>query len=585
MSSGLNAARMNIEKQNDIRVPEEHGLMASAAACSSADSSLAFSDCCSRLKSLQPEVRPLHAPRPSLHPLKIRWPLLTSVVLALLLTSFCFPNRWRPTQNGTDPRRLAGNGHKESDDVDGHDPADFTQLCLALGSWSPPEASPGNPRLSPLLVEAFLASLEEGIASDLLPNEAPFSAGQQPSDYPSLPVPGEKAKRYCVDTPEEDGEFAASSSKVARTSASSCVTMSLVTHPSPPAVESAEGCSQDLHADGEAAPQVAHASSSQPLSVQQHPAVEKSPSQAPPPAGQEAPAGVFASSSGECKGQKNGAAVASQTSGVLDVLAKLNEEEIAKHPYVHIPALRQGVQPRRFSLNNMMSPDQCPRRHVNVLRKVRQLLLRPTLNQADADLLVNLSEKLASHAVHMMASDISFLRPYAAAEQMGRRFMLFNALYSASLALGASWSLEPWWELLASKMTTDYLYYAEFRANVNKFNVALTDDLMEALRLYKLGMSPTNADIISLKFRLFCKPQSPYFLRDASWRPWREDGESAQETGRVSEQLGRCSNGLHATECLGASVLRSRRSEPHERRMQQLNSQAVLSPRETASSA
>ncbi|KAL8444071.1 hypothetical protein Emag_005724 [Eimeria magna] len=144
--------------------------------------------------------------------LKTWWPFLLSVVFVFLTVSICHHNIGRSSVKRIQVRRLGESESESDDDLPRPLPRDLAELC---GDWTYEFPLPGEPRASPGLVEAVLASVEEEV-------ESGDRAGSSPSP-PAIShglgalVPGRGLKRllYGEDSDEED--YWGPSSKVART--------------------------------------------------------------------------------------------------------------------------------------------------------------------------------------------------------------------------------------------------------------------------------------------------------------------------------------------------------------------------------
>ncbi|KAL8426061.1 hypothetical protein Efla_001979 [Eimeria flavescens] len=218
-----------------------------------------------------------------------------------------------------------------------------------------------------------------------------------------------------------------------------------------------------------------------------------------------------------------------------------NEEDELKHPFVRLPRLKEGVKPRAFVQERMLHPLAAARQHVYTLREIRELLLQPLLTQMDADKLVSYSEDLAAHAFRTMTKSVEWDPPAFAAEQLGRRFMVFSALDAVSQALRVDWQQELWWHQLGERVPTGF-DMQRVKAGGLAYNIELASDLRDALALYKKGRRPADEFIVSLKRRLLCKDSSPRDLKNPIWNPWRDDNDWVRRglVGRNSRQTIEC---------------------------------------------
>ncbi|KAL8437699.1 hypothetical protein ACSSS7_000724 [Eimeria intestinalis] len=193
-----------------------------------------------------------------------------------------------------------------------------------------------------------------------------------------------------------------------------------------------------------------------------------------------------------------------------------------KHPYVRIPVLVPGVVPRPLNVDKIFETSG-PRRHCYLLREVREIFVnKPLIVQHDAAYLVHLAEQLANHLFNRMSTDVGHQPAFMAVNLLGRRFMVYDALYSISAALDVNWPLESWWRILAEKVPSEVDISGYF-SNTHTFYIPLIEDLTKALRLFKSGLRPSEELLISIKRRLFCDKLTTYYMKERSWDAWRED--------------------------------------------------------------
>ncbi|KAL8450081.1 hypothetical protein Emed_002663 [Eimeria media] len=488
---------------------------------------------------------------------KVWVPIALSLLVVTLLAPLCYrTSRVSGIKKGADSRRLA-EGEDNSDEEDLAAFAYWENLCASLGSWAPIKDSPPGPRASPALVDEVLATLEEGLAESAAlgmpgtsPNvpvyetlsgyeksvhaapfyePSPFTGHQQldvtwsggylmpPESRVNVPVFQQQQEEVGRKRHRPEGvgvEEPSASWKMPRLDLSSGqrIIQPLEAH---------------HHYQWEAYRQAAPPGDlSQypilftdplPEGVPPYPASLPSPHPSPP-----------SSSSPVTPPQSQPAALATTTTTAAHTpeTSSSPTEDKEKHPYVRIPRLLPGVVPMPLDVEAIFDK-RGPQRHTYLLREAHEILVhRPILLQQDANYLVSLAELLANHMYHTMATDLTRESPYKATSLLARRFLIFDILYSASAALNADWPRQRWWKFLAERVPTE-VDSDSYGKHSHAFYLALIEDMVEALRLFKKGERPHEESIISIKRRLFCSEHTTYYMKASCWNEWREDDKKS----------------------------------------------------------
>ncbi|KAL8444070.1 hypothetical protein Emag_005723 [Eimeria magna] len=432
-----------------------------------------------------------------------RWWLICLSALAFFMVSICQQSLGTSSLKGVPLRRL-GEGEDDGDDDLPRSPSpDFAEFCYALGQWTPQVSLPGEPRASPDLVQAVLASLEaesesgEGAASSLSAPAASYSVEAFTSGTVFRPVIHEGSP--------DEGEISGLGWKVERWG-------------SPPSVEQTMSSSELVALGDERVSQGDQTAFLQPsvastLVGPSYTGIGVAPQ----------PTASFSSVRVLEEGASTSAARPGTASKPESVLPR-------KHPFVRLPVLKPGVEPPQFSPWQLKFSGSVSREHCAILRIIRELLLKSELSLDDANRLVSNSEELAKHAYAKMTFDLTNATPTKAVEALSRRFMVFWSLYSASQVLRQGWTSQPWWQELAEMVPSRYwLEEHEWSRQALKFNYRLIADLDNAIEQLKRGQPLADHVVIDLKRRIFCSPHSPSRLKAASWDPWRDDCQTPSE--------------------------------------------------------
>ncbi|KAL8448491.1 hypothetical protein Emed_003671 [Eimeria media] len=388
------------------------------------------------------------------------------VVGLLLLISLCMQRPKGPLRKGMQQRRLAGGGGEESEDTgDESGPPSPDFTEFCLELGA---WSPSNPSPGdPRSSPAFVEAFFESIDQTAGQGSPPGVAPSLQQLVPAGPKTGEKRP---LDDGDSDEEVVAGPSwKVAKTT---------------PPSDAGEGPSSQLMS--------AASSSALPVSSQ-------------------AASILSGAAAGVVPAQVPGSSPYSQ------------------HPFVRLPILEPGANPRQFLAYKMKeflfsSRSMCP-----ALPQMRELLRKPSLNSSDAREMVICAEKLSRHMYFWLQSDTDELKPFLGAMRMGRRFMAIYHMLCASRALRQDWSAQAWWKELMDRIPHTYSVDVASVPSSSRFYAVLAHDLSLAIQLLKSGSTPPDHVVIDLHRRLLCLPQSPSGFRHKQWDPWRQDDAESRQ--------------------------------------------------------
>ncbi|KAL8448490.1 hypothetical protein Emed_003670 [Eimeria media] len=204
----------------------------------------------------------------------------------------------------------------------------------------------------------------------------------------------------------------------------------------------------------------------------------------------------------------------------------------SKHPFVRLPILEPGANPRQFLANKMRDFVFSSRFLYPALPQLRELLRKPSLNASDALAMVDCAENLARHAYFWLQSETAGLRPFIATFRLARRFMVIYHMLCASRALHQDWSNQPWWKELMDRIPHTYSFEGVIGGSVpavSRFYVDLARDLSLAIQQLKSGSTPPDFFIIDVHRRLLCLPHSSHGFKREQLDPWRQDDAESQQ--------------------------------------------------------
>lgn len=395
------------------------------------------------------------------------WPLLAICAVLVAMVFICFRHRVKSLAAEVSRRRLA----KEDTDFFESPPSpELEQLCIMLGPWNPAETSSGGPRQSPHMVQEFFAEIET-----------------EEESWAALPVPADFAKTDNL--------------------AGAAMKWSAVEPPGPSA-----GCLDEKSGPREIFPTL----KGLPQGLQRP---------VPPPAS------VTASPAARRHGKKTFFLEArlraikpkhvsagqmpesNDTPSASEAMpSPQSTSTLYLPPLVRLPALDPGVTPfpwKKSIFPNAVAPF---RSFQGMLRAVREMLLLPSLDAQAAKDLVIITEELAAYAMQRLRPSTKTFSPSDAVRAYGLRLLILNSLHSAAQAIGPP--TPPWW----SRFTDSVLKNHSFEAPMlwrfaSSSNVALAQDLVNALRQYRDGCAPTLEEVAELESLLSRNQKTAFYFQ------------------------------------------------------------------------
>ncbi|CDI87990.1 hypothetical protein EPH_0023290 [Eimeria praecox] len=205
--------------------------------------------------------------------------------------------------------------------------------------------------------------------------------------------------------------------------------------------------------------------------------------------------------------------------------ALLRTDWILKHPYVHLPVLEEGVKPPDIVLSASKFGKIRGLSLHEILLSLRHLFTKQTLNQDEANFLVTYVHDLAMASAAGAREAKRLIRPSHGLTNIGRHFLILDAMVSALNVLGVSRTSCPWWEDFAGCFDANYRYTEPgLRAHDSgRANVTLANRLLAAISVYKGGKRPPPMEVVDLKRTLFFSPYGSTAFKGSKWEPWRSD--------------------------------------------------------------
>ncbi|CDI82600.1 hypothetical protein EPH_0055020 [Eimeria praecox] len=200
--------------------------------------------------------------------------------------------------------------------------------------------------------------------------------------------------------------------------------------------------------------------------------------------------------------------------------------DIRYHPYVHLPVLEEGVVPRDVQVSTLVAKrPMLVKPHAHLLT-LRALFAKKTLNQQDADLLVNAVELLVATYWLRTKTTRKHATPILIVEALGRNLMVLDSIVCAIQLLGEHMQAHLWWDKFATNFDINFPLPAPGSRGkeLTHFHINLARRLYAAINIYKRGVRPPLLEVIALKTLLFCSPLGQHRLKHPKWDPWRKDG-------------------------------------------------------------
>ncbi|KAL8426963.1 hypothetical protein Efla_004516 [Eimeria flavescens] len=201
----------------------------------------------------------------------------------------------------------------------------------------------------------------------------------------------------------------------------------------------------------------------------------------------------------------------------------------ALHPYVRLPEVDPRLIPRAFSPQAPLDPQYrsiCP---ALPLLTIRRLLLKPSLDSEELQVLLNAAESLVNIYRRVrtpLQRGMNF--PVKLVRRLSVDVLVLDALVSIRYILREKLRMEEWWPSFAQLFETEVRFSLRNRrraqANLERLNI-----LKDAIKVYKTGVRPSHQQIIKVK-RMIFDPDSPeHLFTRHTYDVWREDDENHED--------------------------------------------------------
>ncbi|CDI87734.1 hypothetical protein EPH_0046790 [Eimeria praecox] len=203
-------------------------------------------------------------------------------------------------------------------------------------------------------------------------------------------------------------------------------------------------------------------------------------------------------------------------------------ETTREHNFYRIPHVLPGQILRPMNFARASGITSGIREANPLLRQARNLLVRPSITPQQLETLTDLAERLAAHALRYQRQSMHGRPAGAAVIKLGIRFLIMDVILCTLQLLGQR-PAGPWW-LEITEAVSHSPPIMDGRATLTaqrRYNVALAFGLSQALAGLKLGIRPSEAEVVRLKRMLFCNKRSPKYFLTCNYDEWRHDDRSS----------------------------------------------------------
>ncbi|CDJ53591.1 hypothetical protein EBH_0007920 [Eimeria brunetti] len=198
-----------------------------------------------------------------------------------------------------------------------------------------------------------------------------------------------------------------------------------------------------------------------------------------------------------------------------------------RHPFYRLPVLAPGVSAAPFCAEAVTNPPPkyaTPRVVYACLFSLRDLFLKDTLQQNEALAVRAAAVRLSNHMLRWHTEPLRPM-PYSdIAYQLGRRYLMLDAIYSAILVLGASPESMEAFNKLAQQIPVDAHVAPDSKCSKTRVNLEIISRVIAALRKLKKGVRPSAEETVRVKRDLFTRLRHRYF-KGCQYHWWRLDDQ------------------------------------------------------------
>ncbi|CDI85178.1 hypothetical protein EPH_0014550 [Eimeria praecox] len=194
------------------------------------------------------------------------------------------------------------------------------------------------------------------------------------------------------------------------------------------------------------------------------------------------------------------------------------------HPFCRLPKVmvKQIPNPLMIDFRRAVTAGLGRRNPMPLLHKIQQVMGMDGLYLSHIKELSDAVTELIGHAMYHQKLDVSKYENFRAAEKLGVRFLVMDAVVSTLILLDQRVDAGLWKTFIDS--ISDVLPSQTPRGNYAgkpAFYTSLVRELGNAIKLLKSGQRPIRAELVKIKQMLICNPLSPARFRERDFTPWR----------------------------------------------------------------
>ncbi|KAL8439195.1 hypothetical protein Efla_006624 [Eimeria flavescens] len=201
------------------------------------------------------------------------------------------------------------------------------------------------------------------------------------------------------------------------------------------------------------------------------------------------------------------------------------------HPYVRLPDVDPETKIGDFKPSGTETHEYTLGVIVEPLRRIRELLLRPSLDSREVATLIRAAEALMCNCERKFKATSSSHSPFRVYRNLAMVFLALDALASIDQVLQGKICKGHWWPAFVEPISTDInSYVPRKRMKIDTLRILyLIRQLLSAIEIYKQGRRPDEETVIELKRRIFGPNTAVYPFSARRFDPWRQDDAGTQD--------------------------------------------------------
>ena len=206
---------------------------------------------------------------------------------------------------------------------------------------------------------------------------------------------------------------------------------------------------------------------------------------------------------------------------------------LSAHPYYRIPPREAGNPFFTFDgLACLKSSVDFSTLQYDVLPSlsvIRETFAKRRLSIHDVENLLRIAKELLNYASSWDYNVFGLdMKPAYVVARLSRLFLITDALWAVSEAVGAPMKRETWWGAFMDKLPSPQLLAYTLRPS-KPGKASFIHRVSRALEVYRMGKRPSVEEVVGIKRNIFKLPCININFRRPAWDPWRRDDELFEE--------------------------------------------------------